>query len=173
MFNMGEKAKFGGLWCAIAAKNGDIKGEPPGNIPKVGGRRGRADNRSFSNSASWSLFALALRFWNQIFTCNKKTISTLSNYNFLVTFAEIPTIKLLTERFQLTCVSVRRKELENSARSAMLRYCLSLNFFSSANSCCVVKGVLGFRFGLCFLKAHRTIGGPFTGIFWRFAVKKK
>lgn len=69
-----ENAKFGGRWWAIAAKNGDIKGAPPGNIPNVGGRSGRADNRSFSNSASWSLFALALRFWNHILTCNRKTL---------------------------------------------------------------------------------------------------
>lgn len=74
--------------------------------------------------------------------------------------------------YNLTCVSVNRKELENSALSAMLRYCLSLNFFSSANSCCVVNGVRGFRFGLCFLNAHLTMGGPLACIFERLAVKK-
>lgn len=68
------KEKLGGRWWAIAAKKGDIKGAPPGNIPNVGGRRGRADNLNFSSSASWSRFALARRFWNQIFTCNKATL---------------------------------------------------------------------------------------------------
>ncbi len=50
-----------------------------------------------------------------------------------------------------TWVSVRLSEAENSARSAMERYCFCLNFFSNANSCWVVKGVLGFLLGLCFL----------------------
>ena len=54
-----------------------------------------------------------------------------------------------------TCVSVRFKLFENSARSAMDRYCFSRNFFSKAVSCCVVNGVRGFRFGLCFLKVQR------------------
>ena len=53
-----------------------------------------------------------------------------------------------------TCVSVRFNDAENSARSAMERYCFCLNFLSSASSCCVVNGVLGFRFVLCFLRAH-------------------
>ena len=48
-----------------------------------------------------------------------------------------------------TWVSVRFNEALNSARSAILRYCFSLNFFSSARSCWVVKGVLGLRLGLC------------------------
>ncbi len=61
----------------------------------------------------------------------------------------------------LTCVSVRLRLLENSARSAMLRYCFSLNFFSNAMSCCVVNGVLGLRFGLCFLSVH--LSGPSCG----------
>lgn len=117
------KARCGGL---MAAKNGwDIMCPgAPGNNPNVGGSNGLADSLSFSISASWSRFALARRFWNQIFTW----------------------------------VSVSRSELENSARSAMLRYCLSRNFFSRARSCCVVKGVRGFRFGLCFRRAHRTTG---------------
>lgn len=71
---------------------------------------------SFSSSASWSLLALARRFWNQI----------------------------------LTWVSVRVKEDENSALSAMDRYCFCLNFLSRASSCDVVKGVRGFRLVLCF-----------------------
>ena len=58
----------------------------------------------------------------------------------------------------ITCVSVRCRELENSARSAILRYCFSLNFFSRLRSCCVVNGVLGFRFGLCFLRLHFNFG---------------
>lgn len=64
------------MWCglwAIAAKNGDITWPGPGNKPNVGGNRGLADKRSFSNSASCSLFAFALRFWNHIFTCNTQT----------------------------------------------------------------------------------------------------
>lgn len=75
---------------------------------------------SFSSSASCSLFALALRFWNQI----------------------------------LTCVSVRFRELENSARSAMERYCFWRNLRSRARSWEVVKGVRGFRLVLCFLRVQ-------------------
>lgn len=63
-----------------------------------------------------------------------------------------------TSKFLFTCVSVSLRELENSALSAILRYCLSLNFFSKASSCCVVKGVLGFLLGLCFLKLHFNFG---------------
>lgn len=48
-----------------------------------------------------------------------------------------------------TCVSVRLNDEENSARSAMVKYCLSRNFFSKASSCDVVNGVRGFRFCLC------------------------
>lgn len=40
----------------------------------------------------------------------------------------------------------------------MLKYCFSLNFFSKLSNCCVVKGVLGFLFGLCFLKLHFNLG---------------
>lgn len=54
----------------------------------------------------------------------------------------------------LTCVSVRFSELENSARSAMDRYCFWRNFLSSASSCDVLNGVRGFRLLLCFLKGH-------------------
>uniref|UniRef100_A0A915JKN8 Uncharacterized protein n=1 Tax=Romanomermis culicivorax TaxID=13658 RepID=A0A915JKN8_ROMCU len=45
----------------------------------------------------------------------------------------------------LTCVSVKLSDEENSARSAMLKYCFCLNFRSKANSCCVVNGVRGLR----------------------------
>ena len=62
----------------------------------------------------------------------------------------------------LTCVSVSLSEAENSARSAMLRYCLARNFFSRAESCCVVKGVRGFRLGLCFRSVH--LSGPRLGL---------
>ena len=48
-----------------------------------------------------------------------------------------------------TCVSVRSNEAENSARSAMVKYCLSRNLFSKANNCEVVNGVRGLRFCLC------------------------
>lgn len=88
----------------------------------------------FSISASCSLFALARRFWNQIFTW----------------------------------VSVSLSDDENSARSAILRYCFSRNFFSSDSSCCVVNGVLGLRFGLCFLKLHFILGGSLLSV-----IKKK
>lgn len=50
-----------------------------------------------------------------------------------------------------TWVSVRVREEENSARSAMDRYCFCLNFLSRARSWVVVKGVRGFRLVLCFL----------------------
>ena len=71
--------------------------------------------------------------------------------------AKLPFLSVI--RLSLTCVSVRCREDENSARSAMLRYCFSRNFFSRDNSCWVVKGVRGFRFGLCFLRLHLTGGG--------------
>lgn len=78
----------------------------------------------FSNSASCNRFALALLFWNHIFTW----------------------------------VSVSLSDEENSALSAILKYCFSLNFFSRESSCCVVNGVLGFLLGLCFLKLHLILG---------------
>lgn len=53
-----------------------------------------------------------------------------------------------------TWVSVRFSELENSARSAMDRYCFWRNFRSSASSCDVLNGVRGFRLVLCFLRGH-------------------
>lgn len=145
----GNTENWWGLW-AMAARNGDMRwGGVPGNRPKVGGSSGLADSLSFSSSASCRRFAFALLFWNQIFTC-KWTYSLL----ILVSIMIAP---------GLTWVSVSLRELENSALSAMLRYCLSLNFFSNARSCCVVKGVLGFLLALCFLRAHRTIGAP-TGL---------
>lgn len=84
------------------------------------GNMGLAAILSFSSSASCSLLALALRFWNQI----------------------------------LTCVSVRLRELENSALSAMDRYCFWRNLRSRASSCEVVNGVRGFLFVLCFLSVQ-------------------
>lgn len=86
---------------------------PDGNI-------GFAAILSFSSSASCSLLALALRFWNQI----------------------------------LTWVSVRLRELENSARSAMDRYCFWRNFLSRASSWAVVKGVRGFLLVLCLRRVQ-------------------
>ena len=61
----------------------------------------------------------------------------------------------------LTWVSVKLRLAENSARSAMLKYCFSRNFFSSCCSCWVVNGVLGFLFGLCLRRVHRI--GPNEG----------
>ena len=93
---------------------------PKGNGRAKAGRMGFDASLYFSNSASWSLLALALLFWNHI----------------------------------LTCVSVRLRELENSALSAMDRYCFCRNFLSSASNWEVVKGVRGFLLFLCFLKVH-------------------
>ena len=70
-----------------------------------------------------------------------------------------------------TWVSVSFSCALNSARSAMERYCFSRNFFSSAFSCCVVKGVRGLRFGLCFLSVQRS--GPGGGLNLRSANKQK
>lgn len=84
------------------------------------GNMGFAAILSFSSSASCSLLALALRFWNQI----------------------------------LTWVSVRLRELENSALSAMERYCFWRNLRSRASSWEVVNGVRGFLFVLCFLRVQ-------------------
>lgn len=53
-----------------------------------------------------------------------------------------------------TWVSVRLSELENSARSAMDRYCFCRNFLSRASSCAVVKGVRGFLFVLCLRRVQ-------------------
>lgn len=57
-----------------------------------------------------------------------------------------------------------RSDDENSARSAMLRYCLSRNFFSKESNCCVVNGVRGFRLGLCFLRLHLMRGGSLLSV---------
>ena len=67
---------------------------------------------------------------------------------------------------KLTCVSVRFKLLENSALSAIERYCFVLNLRSNASNCCVVNGVRGFRLLLCLRSAHLTAilggsSGPF------------
>ena len=58
----------------------------------------------------------------------------------------------------LTCVSVSFKLVENSARSAIDKYCFCWNFFSNSISCLVENGVLGFLLGLCFRKWH--FSGP-------------
>ena len=60
-----------------------------------------------------------------------------------------------------TWVSVNFSSALNSALSEMDKYCFSLYFFSNALSCDVVKGVLGFLFGLCFRSMQRT--GPGGG----------
>ena len=54
----------------------------------------------------------------------------------------------------LTWVSVRFRELENSARSAMERYCFWRNFLSRASSWDVVKGVRGFLLVLCLRRGQ-------------------
>ena len=69
----------------------------------------------------------------------------------------------------LTWVSVSLSWAENSALSAMLKYCFSRNFFSNAFSCCVVNGVLGLRLGLCFLSVQRR--GPGGGLNRRSEIK--
>lgn len=101
-------------------QDGELMCAPRGKGSANAGRTGLEANLNFSSSASWSLLALALLFWNQI----------------------------------LTWVSVRLRELENSARSAMERYCFWRNLRSSARSWEVVKGVRGFLLFLCFLKVH-------------------
>ena len=62
------------------------------------------------------------------------------------------------DKILFTCVSVNFNSALNSALSEIDKYCFSLYFFSRALSWAVVKGVRGFRFGLCFLNMHRT--GP-------------
>lgn len=99
---------------------GEAMCAPRGNGSVKAGKTGLEASFSFSSSASCSLLALALLFWNQI----------------------------------LTWVSVRLRELENSALSAMERYCFWRNLRSSARSCEVVKGVRGFLLFLCFLRLH-------------------
>lgn len=134
----------------------------------------REFNRNFSISASFSRFSLALRFyrlffkiiivkfwiakkkfsftWNQIFTCVS------------VKFNELQTMTTKIFDYQryhvcvCACLSLYSHYLENSARSAMDRYCLWWNFFSNANNCCVVNGVRGLRFDLWRLSWHLT--GP-------------
>lgn len=59
-----------------------------------------------------------------------------------------------------TWVSVRVREEENSARSAMDRYCFCLNFLSRARSWDVVNGVRGFLLVLCFLSWQPGLTGP-------------
>lgn len=65
-----RKLSWGLVAAAMAANSGGAP--PPPNNAKDGGRRGLADSRSFSISASWSRFALARRFWNHILTWNKR-----------------------------------------------------------------------------------------------------
>ena len=45
----------------------------------------------------------------------------------------------------------------------MLKYCFWRNFFSRAESCCVVNGVRGLRLGLCFLRVP-ILMGPVGGL---------
>ena len=49
---------------------------------------------------------------------------------------------------------MRLSELENSARSAMDRYCFWRNLRSSASSWAVVKGVRGLRLVLCLRRVQ-------------------
>ena len=65
--------------------------------------------------------------------------------------------------FFFTWVSVSDSDAENSARSAMDRYCFSRNFFSRAISCWVVKGVRGLRLGLCLRNWQRSWPGANLG----------
>lgn len=51
----------------------------------------------------------------------------------------------------LTCVSVKRSDDENSARSAMLKYCFSRNFFSSDSSWAWMKNDRGEKRENCSL----------------------
>lgn len=62
-----------------------------------------------------------------------------------------------------TWVSVRVRDEENSARSAIDRYCFCLNFLSRARSWDVVKGVRGFLLVLCFLNWHEELMWPRRG----------
>ena len=62
----------------------------------------------------------------------------------------------------LTWVSVNLRLAENSARSAIDKYCFCRNFFSSADNCWVVNGVRGLRFGLC-LRNVPILMGPEGG----------
>ena len=95
-----------------------------GMVPKGRDNIGLEAIRIRSNSDSCRRLDLALRFWNQIFTC----------------------------------VSVNLSEAENSALSAMDKYCFWRNFFSKADNCWVVKGVRGLRFGLCLRKVPILMG---------------
>ncbi|GMR63043.1 hypothetical protein PMAYCL1PPCAC_33238, partial [Pristionchus mayeri] len=53
-----------------------------------------------------------------------------------------------------TWVSVSWREAENSALSAIERYCFCWNFFSNVINCCVENGVRGLRLFLCFRSMH-------------------
>lgn len=106
---------------AVPYSDGEPTCAPSGNgSAKAAGRSGLDASLNFSSSASCSLLALALLFWNQIFTW----------------------------------VSVRLREFENSALSAMERYCFWRNFLSSDRSCEVVNGVRGLRLFLCLRKVQ-------------------
>lgn len=65
-----------------------------------------------------------------------------------------------------TWVSVRFNDEENSALSAMERYCLDLNFLSNARSCWVVNGVLGFLLLLCLRRVHLMFGSLWCWWCW-------
>lgn len=117
-----------------------------------------------SVSYQWSYFSIGLTVnvalskdavWNWQIGTDSYCVSS--------SFDEEEAYFMVIKKKIITCVSVSRSELENSALSAIDRYCLSLNFFSSASSCWVVKGVLGFLLGLCFLRLHLSLGGsPFA-----------
>lgn len=94
--------------AAMAAANRGGMSPAPGGAPcapwppkkaKDGGKSGRAVNRNFSISASWSRFAFALLFWNQIFTWNgkeKQSRSILNHVKFYINCGIImPTICLV------------------------------------------------------------------------------
>ncbi|KAG7262819.1 hypothetical protein CRUP_018543 [Coryphaenoides rupestris] len=143
-----------------------------GKAAKAAGSSGLvAMSLSFSSSASWSLLALARRFWNQILTCVSVRLrdpenSALSAMDrappndrgpcmwkgkaakaagssglvaMSLSFSSSASWSLLAlaRRFWnqiLTCVSVRLRDPENSALSAMDRYCFCRNLLSRDSS---------------------------------------
>ena len=127
----------------------DMPGMREGGMPNGLGSKGSEDIRILSISDSCSRLVLARLFWNQILTWGGEM------------WDEMFSTRERREGTH-TWVSVSLSSALNSALSEMDRYCFSLYFFSKAFSWEVVKGVLGFLLGLCFLSKHLT--GPTGGL---------
>lgn len=94
---------------------------------------------------------------------NKAGLAANLNFSISASFKRFSFARLFWNQI-FTWVSVRLRDDENSARSAIDKYCFALNFLSSDRSCWVVNGVRGFRLFLCLRRAHFIACGGIFGI---------